>query len=49
MDILKQPVENIEQITGDYERYQGILGCNSLLLLIILVLLISLAVTMTQM
>ena len=49
MDMLKQSVENIEQITGDYERYQGILGCNSLLLLIILVLLISLTVTMTQM
>ena len=48
MDMLKQSVENIEQITGDYERCQGILGCNSLLLLIILVLLISLAVTMTH-
>ena len=49
MDMLKQSVENIEQITGDYEMYQGILGCNSLLLLIILVLLISLTVTMIQM
>ena len=49
MDMLKQSVENIEQITGDYEKYQGILGCNSLLLLIILVLLISLTVTLTKM